>query len=172
MYRVQQTFTATKATVLYRLHPRPIPHPPVTLLAHGCPPQAIVAAFGFDERTVATPEDIPSLGHPAVYWHRVGARLTFATSATDPDAVHLLAHSEVPITRHVKVQGNRSPYDGDWVYWIMQQEQHPNVGYKTGHVTQPQHEHCHHYQGCSSNMTTGLRWTISMGTTVIRDLRT
>jgi hypothetical protein len=25
----------------------------VTLLAHGCPPQAIVAAFGFDERTVA-----------------------------------------------------------------------------------------------------------------------
>src|SRR5947207_4105358 len=26
----------------------------VTLLAHGCPVQAIVAAFGFDERTVAT----------------------------------------------------------------------------------------------------------------------
>ena len=25
----------------------------VTLLAHGCPVQAIVAAFGFDERTVA-----------------------------------------------------------------------------------------------------------------------
>jgi hypothetical protein len=25
----------------------------VTLLAHGCPPQAIVAAFGFDERTIA-----------------------------------------------------------------------------------------------------------------------
>ena len=25
----------------------------VTLLAHGCPPQAIVAAFGWDERTVA-----------------------------------------------------------------------------------------------------------------------
>jgi transposase-like protein len=24
----------------------------VTLLAHGCPPQAIVAAFGLDERTV------------------------------------------------------------------------------------------------------------------------
>ena len=26
----------------------------VTLLVHGCPVQAIVAAFGFDERTVAT----------------------------------------------------------------------------------------------------------------------
>jgi RNA-directed DNA polymerase len=50
------------------------------------------------------------------YWHRVGARLTFATSATDPEAVHLRAHSEVTITRHVKVQGHRSPYDGDWVY--------------------------------------------------------
>jgi RNA-directed DNA polymerase len=62
------------------------------------------------------------------YWHRLGTRLTFATSATDPDAVHLLAHSEVSITRHVKVQGNRSPHDGDWVYWSTRQGRHPSVG--------------------------------------------
>jgi RNA-directed DNA polymerase len=37
------------------------------------------------------------------YWHRAGARLTFATSATDPEAGHLRAHSEVSITRYVKV---------------------------------------------------------------------
>jgi transposase-like protein len=48
------TFTATKGTALYRLRT-----PPetvalvVALLCHGCPLQAIVAAFGFDERTVA-----------------------------------------------------------------------------------------------------------------------
>jgi len=48
------TFAATRGTALYRLH-----HPVelmvlvVTLLCHGCPPQAIVAAFGLDERTVA-----------------------------------------------------------------------------------------------------------------------
>jgi len=76
------------------------------------------------------------------YWHRVGTRLTFATSATDPDAVHLLAHSEVPITRHVKVQGNRSPYDGDWVYWSTRQGRHPNVGTRLARLLKQQHGRC------------------------------
>jgi transposase-like protein len=49
-----KTFSATTGTVFYRLRTSAetvvlI----VTLLAHGCPVQAIVAAFGFDERTVA-----------------------------------------------------------------------------------------------------------------------
>ncbi len=48
------TFSARKGTVFYRLRTSAetvviI----VTLLAHGCPLQAIVAAFGFDERTIA-----------------------------------------------------------------------------------------------------------------------
>jgi len=49
-----KTFAATRGTALYRLH-----HPVelmvlvVTLLCHGCPTQAIVAACGLDERTVA-----------------------------------------------------------------------------------------------------------------------
>src|SRR5215813_8678693 len=49
-----KTFSATKGTVFYRL--RTAAETVViivTLLAHGCPVQAIVAAFGFDERTVA-----------------------------------------------------------------------------------------------------------------------
>ena len=49
-----QTFTATKGTVFYRLRTSAETVAlVVTLLAHGCPLQAIVAAFGFDERTVA-----------------------------------------------------------------------------------------------------------------------
>jgi transposase-like protein len=49
-----QTFTQTKGTPFYRLrHPQELVVWVVTLLAHGCPPQAIVAAFGLDERTVA-----------------------------------------------------------------------------------------------------------------------
>lgn len=43
------------------------------------------------------------------YWHRWGARLTFAASATDPEAASLQAHREVRITRQVNVQGHRSP---------------------------------------------------------------
>jgi RNA-directed DNA polymerase len=61
------------------------------------------------------------------YWHRIGNRRVFATVPSHPDAVHLHHHSEVPMTRHVKVKGNRSPYDGDWVYWSTRQGRHPNV---------------------------------------------
>jgi len=49
-----QTFTATKGRPFYRLrHRQEVVVWVVTLLAWGCPPQAIVAAFGLDERTVA-----------------------------------------------------------------------------------------------------------------------
>src|SRR2546428_7055201 len=48
-----KTFTATKGPAFYRLRTAAETVTlVVTLLAHGCPPQAIVAAFGFDERTV------------------------------------------------------------------------------------------------------------------------
>lgn len=51
----RRTFAATTNTPLYRLH-----HPEatlalvLTLLLHGCPVAAVVAAFGLDERTVRT----------------------------------------------------------------------------------------------------------------------
>jgi transposase-like protein len=53
-HECHQTFSATTGTVFYRL--RTAAETVVlivTLLAHGCPVQAIVAAFGFDERTIA-----------------------------------------------------------------------------------------------------------------------
>ena len=46
-------FAATRATPFYRLHkPAELAVLVLTLLSHGCPTQAIVAAFGLDERTV------------------------------------------------------------------------------------------------------------------------
>ena len=49
-----QTFTATSGTPFYRLrHAEEVVVQVLTLLAHGCPAQAIVAAFHLDERTVA-----------------------------------------------------------------------------------------------------------------------
>jgi transposase-like protein len=52
--RCGRTFAETKDTPLYRMHkPRWLVIAVVTLLAYGCPVQAIVAAFGLDERTVA-----------------------------------------------------------------------------------------------------------------------
>src|SRR5512142_1494116 len=49
-----RTFAATHDTPLYRLKkPTELVTLVLTLLGHGCPLQAIVAAFGLDERTVA-----------------------------------------------------------------------------------------------------------------------
>ncbi len=49
-----RTFAATTGTPFFRLtHPAALVTTVLTLLCHGCPPQAIVAAFGLDERTVA-----------------------------------------------------------------------------------------------------------------------
>lgn len=51
--RCGRTFSATKGTALYRMHkPHELVATVVTLLAYGCPLQAIVAAFGLDERTI------------------------------------------------------------------------------------------------------------------------
>ncbi|HEX2201403.1 MAG TPA: hypothetical protein VHH93_05320 [Gammaproteobacteria bacterium] len=49
-----RTFAATTGTPFYRLRTvTDVVTVVLTLLCHGCPLQAIVAAFGFDERTVA-----------------------------------------------------------------------------------------------------------------------
>jgi transposase-like protein len=50
----RKTFAATRNTPYYRLHkPRDLVTVALTLLAHGCPRQALVAAYGLNERTVA-----------------------------------------------------------------------------------------------------------------------
>jgi transposase-like protein len=49
----KQTFSVSKGSIFYGLKTEPLRVLLVlTLLAYGCPMQAIVAAFGFDERTV------------------------------------------------------------------------------------------------------------------------
>jgi transposase-like protein len=52
--RCARTFSENKDSAFYRIHkPKWLVVAVVTLLAYGCPVQAIVAAFGIDERTVA-----------------------------------------------------------------------------------------------------------------------
>src|SRR5215831_18099680 len=53
-HECHKTFSATTGMVFYRLRTAAeTVSLVVTLLAHGCPVQAIVAAFGFDERMIA-----------------------------------------------------------------------------------------------------------------------
>jgi transposase-like protein len=72
--RCRQTFSETKGTVLYRIHkPRWVVLTVVTLLAYGCPVQAIVVAFGLDERTVARWQKESGLQCRRVHEHLVEA---------------------------------------------------------------------------------------------------
>ena len=54
-HECKQTFTANKGTPFHRLrYSVEVVTQVITLLAYGCPVQAIVVAFGIDERTVAS----------------------------------------------------------------------------------------------------------------------
>jgi RNA-directed DNA polymerase len=44
---------------------------------------------------------------------------------TAKEKYRLRMHSETPIIRHVKVQGSRSPYDGDRAYWSKRLRNYP-----------------------------------------------
>jgi hypothetical protein len=72
--RCRRTFTETRDTPFYRKHkPKWLVVAVVTLLAHGCPLQAIVAAFGLDERTLARWQRESGLQCKRVHQHMVEA---------------------------------------------------------------------------------------------------
>jgi transposase-like protein len=73
----RKTFAATTGTPFYRLHKDPAMFVcVVTLLAYGCPTQAIVAAFGLDERTVAAWQDKAGCHARAVHHHFLNTSVT------------------------------------------------------------------------------------------------
>jgi transposase-like protein/transposase len=69
----KKTFAASTGTPFYRLHKDPSLFVcVVTLLAYGCPTQAVVAAFGLDERTVADWQDKAGGHAQRVHRHFLG----------------------------------------------------------------------------------------------------
>jgi len=69
------TFSPTTGTAFCGLRtPVPVVTTVLTLLAHGCPRQAIVAAFGLDERTVASWQQRAGAQCQRVHTHLVQAR--------------------------------------------------------------------------------------------------
>ena len=67
-----RTFAATRDTPFYRLKKSlDLVTVVVTLLCHGCPVQAVVAAFGLDERTVADWRDRAGRHGQLLHEHRV-----------------------------------------------------------------------------------------------------
>jgi RNA-directed DNA polymerase len=75
------------------------------------------------------------------YWAiERGAGWTFAT----PEGLKLLSHSEVSIRRHVKVQGKRSPFDGDFIYWATRRGKDPTLPRSLAKLLRLQSGKCRH----------------------------
>ena len=55
------------------------------------------------------------------YWHRKRNRLDFSDGKAS-----LAKYADTHIQRHAKVQGAKSPYDGDWAYWIVRLGRDPS----------------------------------------------
>lgn len=58
------------------------------------------------------------------YWKTIGDKNWVFLNEEN---VRLISHSEKPIVRHIKIKGNKSPYDGDWAYWGKRLRNNPNL---------------------------------------------
>jgi RNA-directed DNA polymerase len=65
--------------------------------------------------------------------------------------LRLPLHTATAIQRHVKVQGRRSPYDGDWVYWSQRLGRPPELPKRVATLLQRQRGRC---QRCGLRFTT------------------
>ena len=62
----------------------------------------------------------------------------------------LIGYVDTPIVRHVKVRGDKSPYDGDWVYWVQRLGRDPTKPNRVVRLLKQQSGRC---------MACGLRFT-------------
>lgn len=74
------------------------------------------------------------------YWRKVEGKNEFAA----PDGLKLAKHPETQITRHIKVNGSQSPYDGDWVYWSQRLRNYPETPKTLSELLKKQKGRCSH----------------------------
>lgn len=71
------------------------------------------------------------------YWHPERGKWQFAAQGCA-----LRLHRMTPIKRHVKVQGTKSPFDGNWIYWTNRQGTHPETPPKMAYLLKRQRGKC------------------------------
>lgn len=74
-------------------------------------------------------------------WKPIKSRKwVFATN----DGLELVDHADTPKVEYTKVQGEKSPYDGDWVYWSMRRGQYPGTPKQVTELLKKQKGKCGH----------------------------
>jgi RNA-directed DNA polymerase len=79
------------------------------------------------------------------YWHTDysnGRTRNWCFSTTD--GMKLLLHSDTQILRHTKVKGNKSPFDGDMMYWTSRLGKHPEVSTRMATLLKKQKGKCNY----------------------------
>ena len=75
------------------------------------------------------------------YWRTVKDRnWCFSTE----NGLELSNHAATPIKRHVKVKGNVSPYNGDWIYWSKRRGEYPETPTRVSKLLKEQKGICSH----------------------------
>ena len=79
------------------------------------------------------------------YFRKIGGNeWTFATPREGSNPMVLMKHSQTAIVRHVKVKGDKSPYDGDLIYWSSRMGKHPEMPKRTASLLKKQKGKCAH----------------------------
>jgi RNA-directed DNA polymerase len=89
----------------------------------------------------------PNQSHRSInqkYWHSCGNRNWDFAVRLPKGLRTLYRHEETPIRRHSKVQTQRSPYDGDWIYWSTRMGRHPQARKNVAKLLKRQGGKCAH----------------------------
>jgi RNA-directed DNA polymerase len=71
------------------------------------------------------------------YWRKQGNGRRFSEGTT-----RLCRHDDMPIIRHIKVRGDKSPYDGDWPYWVQRLGRDPTKPRRIVKLLEREKGHC------------------------------
>jgi len=71
------------------------------------------------------------------YWPRKRNRFDFSDGKAT-----LAKYADTPIKRHVKVQGSKTPFDGDWAYWIVRLGRDPSKPKRVATLLKRQEGRC------------------------------
>lgn len=88
------------------------------------------------------------------YWKTMGNDHWAFTDAT---GTHLLKRRTIPIQRHTKVKGTKSPLDGDMMYWARRLQTHPELSSRELTLLKIQNGKCTY---CGLNFKHGDWWEI------------
>ncbi len=83
-----------------------------------------------------------------MYWHTVGKEnWVFGVKQNNKIVLKLENIDDTEIKRHEKVVGNKSWYDGDWMYWGSRRGEHPMISNHEATLLKKQNGRCSICQG-------------------------